>query len=319
MDPSHESPARAVDVVVVGGGAAGLAAALSLGRSRRSVLVVDAGQPRNAPADGVHAFLTRDGTPPGALLALARAEVAEYGVTHHDGRVVAAERVGDGFMLTLDDGGTVGARRIVLTTGLVDELPDVVGLADGWGRDVVHCPFCHGWEVRDQRIGVLATSAMSLHQAALFRQLSDRVVLLHHTGPDLDADQQADLDARSVEVVVGEVVEVERGEDGALTGVRLADGRRVDLDALVVAPRFVARGDLLGDLGLVLAEHPSGMGMHVPADPTGRTSSPGVWVAGNVTDLSAQVIAAAAQGNTAGAAVNGDLVDEDTAIARRAA
>ncbi|WP_052669775.1 NAD(P)/FAD-dependent oxidoreductase [Nitriliruptor alkaliphilus] len=312
---------REVDVLIVGGGPAGLAAALVLGRSRRTVLVVDAGEPRNAPAAAMHSFLTRDGTPPDELRAIARTEVAGYGVHLHDGRAVTASWVGDRsrheerFRVELQDGATVLARRLVVTAGLVDELPQVEGLAQRWGRDVVHCPYCHGWEVRDRTIGVLATSPVALHHVGLFRQLSDRVVYLRHTGPELDADQAATLAARDIEVVEGEVVAVESADD-RLTGVCLADGRRVPLEALAVAPRFAARSDLLAGLGVPVVDHPSGNGVHVPADPMGRTEVAGVWVAGNVTDPMAQVIAAAAQGNTVGAAVNADLVTEDMTRAR---
>jgi thioredoxin reductase len=312
------SPDRPVDVCVIGGGPAGLSAALVLARSRRSVLVVDAGEPRNAPAATMHAFLGRDGTAPAELLAAGRAEVTGYGGEVAPGRVVDVDRVDDGFRVALADGGTVHARRVVVTTGLVDELPAVPGVAERWGRDVVHCPYCHGWEVRDRAIGVLNTSPMSLHQLHLFRQLSDRVVLLAHDGPAPGADEAAQLAARGVEVVAGRVATVEVHGD-ALTGVRLDDGHRVPLEVLVVTPRFVARSGLLGRLGLEPVELPSGIGLHVPADPTGATSVPGVWVAGNVTDPSAQVITAAAQGNRVGAVVNADLVTEDVARARTAA
>lgn len=313
MAPSPPDPS-AVDVLVVGGGAAGLAAALVLARSRRSVLVVDAGEPRNAPAEAMHAFLTRDGLAPREFLALGRDEVTRYGGEVRTGRALRASREGDRFRVEFEAGATVLARRLVVTTGLVDELPPLAGLADRWGRDVVHCPYCHGWEVRDRTIGVLATSPMSLHQAGLFRQLSDRVVLLAHTGPPLEPEQAARLAARDVAVVDGEVVAVDVDDD-VVVGVTLADGQQVPLEVLVVAPRLVARSDLLGDLGVPLVEHPSGTGVHVPADAMGRTDVEGVWVAGNVTDPSAQVITAAAQGNRAGAAVNADLVDHDTSRA----
>src|SRR5215210_9408268 len=138
------------DVVVIGGGAAGLGGALMLGRSRRSVLLVDAGEPRNAPASGVHGFLTRDGMAPAALLEAGRTEVRGYGVRVLDGRVASAESGDGGFTLTLEDGRRVDARRLLVTTGLVDELPDVPGVRERWGRDVLHCPYCHGWEVRDR-------------------------------------------------------------------------------------------------------------------------------------------------------------------------
>jgi thioredoxin reductase len=307
-----------VDVCVIGGGPAGLSAALVLARSRRSVLVVDADEPRNAPAEAVHAFLSRDGVAPSELLEGGRAEVTRYGGEHRTDRVAGVERSGAGFTIHLAGGDDVHARRLVVTTGLVDELPDVPGVSERWGRDVVHCPYCHGWEVRDRTIGVLATSAMSLHQAALFRQLSDRIVVLTHTGPRFAADDLAPLSARGVEVVDGTVLELEVHGD-ALTGVRLAGGRRVALEVLAVAPRFVARSELLVALGLRAVEHPSGTGPHVPADAAGATEVRGVWVAGNVTDPSAQVITAAAQGTRVGAAVNVDLVAEDTELALRSA
>src|SRR5918995_2490654 len=158
------------DVVVVGGGAAGLSGALMLARSRRSVVVVDAGAPRNAPAAGVHGLLAREGMPPGELFERGRAEVRSYGGSVVEGEVVSAERDGDGFTVGLADRRTVRARRLLVTTGLVDELPDVPGLRERWGRDVLHCPYCHGWEARDQAIGVLACGPIAGHPALLFRQ-----------------------------------------------------------------------------------------------------------------------------------------------------
>src|SRR4051812_2274907 len=144
------------DVVVIGGGAAGLSGALALARARRRVLVIDAGEPRNAPAGHVHNYLGREGTPPAELLAAGRAEVGGYGGQVSGGRVTGAERTDDaGFRVGLDDGRTVRARRLLVATGLVDQLPDVPGLGDLWGSDVLHCPYCHGWEVRDRAIGVL--------------------------------------------------------------------------------------------------------------------------------------------------------------------
>lgn len=304
-----------VDVVVVGGGPAGLSAALMLGRSRRSVLVVDAGEPRNAPADALHGFLTRDGTPPSELLELGRAETARYGVRHRVGHVTGASRVGDRFRVTLDDGHVL-ARRLVVTTGLVDELPDVAGLAERWGRDVVHCPYCHGYEVRDRAIGVLATSPMALHQAGLFRQLSDRVVVLRHTAEGLDPVRLATLAARGVDGEVTAVVV----EDDRIVGADLVGGLRVPVEVLAVAPRAVARADLLDGLGLPAVEHPAGIGLHVPADPmTGATEVPGVFVAGNVTDPTAQIVVAAARGSHTGAFVNADLVAEDERLAEEVA
>ena len=298
------------DVVVVGGGAAGLNGALMLARSRRSVLVIDGGAPRNAPASGVHGLLARDGMPPAGLLKRGRAEVREYGGQIVSGDVTVVARDDDGFAVTLS-GESIRARRLLVATGLVDELPDIPGLRERWGRDVLHCPYCHGWEVRDQAIGILATGPMAMHQALLFRQLSGHVTYLAHTSPPPTGEDAEQLAARGITVIPGEVTSVETHDD-RLTGVRLSDGTMVRLQALAVAPRMVARADFLAPLGLKPVEHPSGAGEHLPADAVGRTDVPGVWVAGNATDLSAQVGSAAAAGAMAGAQINADLAAEDT-------
>jgi len=302
------------DVVVVGGGAAGLSGALALSRARRSVLVVDAGDPRNAPAAGVHNYLSRDGTPPAALLAAGRAEVAGYGGEVVSGTVASVEPLdGPRFRVTLADGRTVRARRLLLATGLVDELPDVPGVAERWGRDVLHCPYCHGWEVRDRPIGVLGTGPLAVHGAQLFRQWSADVSLFLHTAPEPSKEEYEQLAARGIAVVDGEVAGLEVSDD-RLVGVRLRSGELVPREAVVVSPRFTARTDLLASLGLETVELEVGghvIGSRVPADPTGATDAPGVWVAGNSADPMAQVIGAAAAGLQAGAVINADLVAAD--------
>nr|BFE29995.1 NAD(P)/FAD-dependent oxidoreductase [Actinomadura rugatobispora] len=296
---------------MVGGGPAGLSAALMLGRARRSVLVIDDGRPRNAPAAHMHGFLSRDGVPPGDLLEAGRREVAGYGGEVQTGRARSAAKDGDGFAVELDTGRTVRARRLLVTTGVIDDLPDVPGIASRWGRDVVHCPYCHGWEIRDQPIGVLATGAKSVHQALLFRQWTDRLTLLQHTGPRPTPEEAEQLAARRITVLTGEVTGLEIADD-RLTGVRLDSGELVPLRALAVAPRPVARADVLTAFGLAPVPHPNGLGTHIAADQTGLTSVPGVWVAGNLADPNANVLASAASGATAAGAVNADLIAEDT-------
>jgi thioredoxin reductase len=299
------------DVVVVGGGAAGLSGAVALARSRRSVLVIDAGDPRNAPASHVHNFLTRDGAPPAEIYAAGRGEVARYGGRVETGRVTALAKDGERFRVQVGR-RSVAARRLLVATGLRDVLPDVPGLAARWGIDVLHCPYCHGWEVRDQRIGILSTGPAAVHQALLFQQLSPHVTLLRHTGPAPDAEQRALLEALGVAVADGEVEQVEADASG-LTGVVLAGRGRLALDAVVVSPRMEARAELLEPLGLkpvevLLGDHP--IGTRIEADRTGATAVPGVWVAGNLTDPQAQVVSAAAAGLMAGATINFDLVLE---------
>lgn len=311
------------DVIVIGGSAAGLSAALILGRSRRSVLVVDSGEPRNAPAEGAHNYLGREGVAPAELTRIGRDEVAAYGVEVTAGRVVATSATdGDGteavgFSVTLDSGRVVTARRLVVASGAVDVLPDVPGLAEQWGRGVVHCPFCHGWEVRDQRIGVLVTTPNGAHHAQMFRALSDRVTAFV-TDPSLvDDTARAGLRARGVEVVEGAVSRV-LSSDGVLTGVELGSGQVVALDALAASSTAEPRVGFLEGLGLraedvVVNGFRFGGGLTV--DAVGQTGVRGVYAAGNVTSPMATVIASAAAGTQAGAAVHGDLVQADIAAA----
>jgi thioredoxin reductase len=300
------------DVIVIGGGAAGLSGAVALARSRRSVLVADAGEPRNSPAGHVHNFLTRDGTPPEELYAAGRAEVARYGGHVEAGKVTSLSRDGELFLAEVN-GRAVTARRLLVATGLRDELPDVPGLAERWGIDVLHCPYCHGWEVRDQRVGILATGPGAVHQALLFRQLTPHVTVLRHTAAPFAAEQAEQLSAVGIPVINGRVTRVEAAAS-RLTGVRLADGSRVAFDALIVAPKFVANADPLTPFGLAPVEVVFGgqvIATRIVADPSGATSVPGIYVAGNVADPQAQVIVAAAAGLMAGAAINADLVAAD--------
>jgi thioredoxin reductase len=310
MDETHEQD----DVVVVGGGAAGLSGALTLARARRSVSVIDAGEPRNGPAAGVHGLLTRDELPPGELVALGRADVERYGGRVLDGRVAAIGGNAGAFAVTLEDGRSLRARRLLVATGLVDELPGVAGLRELWGTDVLHCPYCHGYEVRDEPIGVLCTGPRAVHLTQLFRQWSADVTLFLHTGPRPSAEEAEGLAARGITVVEGEVVALET-ERGRLRGVRLASGRLVPRRRLAVSTTLTARTELLAGIGLAATDHPGGVGRRIEADATGQTAVPGVWVAGNVSDLMAWVAAAASAGVMAGAAINNDLVAEDTRIA----
>ena len=315
----ENSTPEQVDVVVVGGGAAGLSTALVLARSRRSVVVVDAGEQRNAPAAHVHNYLGRESTPPLELVRTGRAEVESYGARVVEGRVVGAEALpGDdpSFAVTLDDGTRLVARRVVLATGVVDELPDVAGLAERWGRDVLHCPYCHGWEVRDQRVGVLVTGPGGLHHAGLFGQLTDDLTLLAH-GSSLDHAAREPLAARGVRVVDDVVTEV-LVEDDRLVGVRTASGEVVALDALVVASFPRARTDVADLLGVPTAPlemEGVEIARSLQADAMGATPVPGVLAVGNAAQPMATVIGAAAAGTQTGAMVNAQLVAEDTARA----
>jgi thioredoxin reductase/SAM-dependent methyltransferase len=309
------------DVVVVGGGVAGLTAAVVLARSRRSVLVIDDRRPRNAPADGVHNYLGQEGIAPADALARGRSEAIGYGAEIRTGLAVTATTMAGGFRVTLADDSTVECRRLVVSSGLIDELPDLPGLAQRWGRDVLHCAYCHGWEVRDRRIGVLATGQRAVEQAQMWRQLSPHVLLFMTSEPvALDDAERERLAARAISIVDDPVAGLELVDD-VLTGLRLVTGEVVPIDALVVAPQLVARSTVLESLGLAPVDvvlHDEVIGRQITADASGATAVPGVWVAGNVTDVRAPVVAAAAAGMAAATAINADLVaaDVDTAVVR---
>jgi thioredoxin reductase len=301
-DPVH-------DVVVVGGGAAGLSAALVLGRARRRVAVVDAGSPRNAPAAHMHGFLSRDGMPPAELLTAGRAEAAGYGVELVADRVVGIDA---GFNVRLAGGRSLQARRLLLATGARDELPEIPGVRERWGQDFLHCPYCHGWEVRDEPLGVLGTGPAAVEHAQLVRQWSADVAFFVHSY-DLSATEQRELEARGVRIVRGEVARLVV-EDDRLSGIELADGRVIGRSAVFVRPAVVPHADgLLSGLGCEV----DGGGFAV-VDAAGRTSAPGVWAAGNVADPRAQVITAAGAGSAAAIALNADLVREDVERAEAA-
>ncbi|GAA2365924.1 NAD(P)/FAD-dependent oxidoreductase [Streptomyces carpaticus] len=300
----------AYDVLIVGGGAAGLSAALVLGRARRRVAVVDGGDPRNAPAAHMHGFLSRDGLPPSELLAMGRTEAAGYGVRLITGRVDDITHTDGRFRARLDDGSTLSALRVLVATGLRDELPGIPGVRERWGKDVAACPYCHGYEVRDRPVGVIGAP----HLALLLSQWSRDLVYFPHEQP-VTEEEHEQLAARGVRVVTGRVNRLAI-EDGRVRGVEVDGAGSVLREAVFVTPRFVPRDEVLRTLGAERLD--SGF---VAADPTGRTDVPGVWAAGNVVNPMAQMIHAAGQGSAAAAAINADLLmaEVEQAVADRRA
>ncbi|MFR9751597.1 NAD(P)/FAD-dependent oxidoreductase [Nocardia sp. 004] len=294
------------DVVIVGGGAAGLSAALVLARARRRVVVVKGGAPRNAPAEHMHGFLSRDGMPPADLLATGTSEVMRYGAELLDEVATGAcAEPQDGYSVRLGSGRVVRGRRVLVATGLRDELPDLPGVRERWGSDVLHCPYCEGYEVRDQPLGVLGgpepgALAHSVRQALLLPQWSADVIFFPR-GMPLSDDDRVRLDTRGVRVLEGAVAGLV--VDGVLRGVELSEGSMVERTAVFVAPTFYANDDVLVALGCAFDDEG-----WVVTDESGRTSVAGVWAAGNVSDPAAQVIAAAGAGSVAAMAINADLV-----------
>lgn len=309
------------DVVVIGGGTAGLAAATSLARFRHRVAVIDADSPRNAPAHGVHNYLSRDGLPPLELLRIGRDDLREYGAAVIDGTVTAVRKTLDSpalqFTVELADGRALSARRVLVASGLTDELPDVAGIAERWGRDVLHCPYCHGWEVRDRNLAMFVTAAAGLHTVQLWRQLSDRLTVVLAPGVSPSDEQWEQFAARGISVVDGTVSELVVTDD-ALSGLRLASGHVADCDALAISTTVNARVDFLAPLGLHPVPFMMGdtvFGSRLETGPMGATGVQGLYAAGNATDPFTQVAASVSAGLLTASAVNVSLIEEDTAAA----
>lgn len=290
------------DVIIVGGSAAGLSAALTLGRFRRRVLICDHQKPRNAPADAAHNFFTRDGTPPAELLRIGREQLRPYPtVSYRLAEVVAVQKEAEGFVAQMADGSVEQARRILLATGVVDKLPAIPGLADYWAKGLYHCPYCHGWEVRDQKIVIIADAEGVYHLARLLTALSDDISACVQGDGVLSAEKTAVLAQLGVTLYTDAVTAVV-GEAGVLRAVQLADGRQIACDAIFARTEPVQHSALARELGCAFTEQG-----YVQVDILGHTSVANVYAAGDIVSPLHQVIVAAASGAGAGSGINADI------------
>lgn len=291
------------DVIVVGGSFAGLAAALQLARARRKVLVVDAGMPRNRFAAHSHGFLGHDGKAPAQILSESIDQLLRYpSMSLRQGMATAAAPAGDGFRLTLDDGATVDGQRLILALGVRDELPAMPGLAERWGQTVVHCPYCHGYELEGP-LGVLGTHPNSAHQALLVPDWGPTTLFTQGTLAVNEAEE-TQLANRGVRIERQPVVEL-LGEAPRLDGVRLADGRIEPVHGLFVAPRTSVSSPLAMQLGCAFEDGP--MGSIIGVDGMQQTSIPGVFAAGDAATHFTNATRAAAAGVMAGVAAHRSL------------
>ncbi|WP_255681649.1 NAD(P)/FAD-dependent oxidoreductase [Natrinema sp. SYSU A 869] len=299
------------DVLIIGGGPAGLSAALQLGRSLRSVLVCDNGEPRNGPAAEAHGYLTRDGIPPEELRRLGREEVSKYGGEFRNSQVTDVSRANDGFTSTLDSGESVTSRKVVLATGVGDDLPDTDGFEELWGSGVYHCPYCHGYEVRDEPLGVIVTNQHMVDYAKLIYNLSDDLVVFTDGQDVFDEATQSLFIERGVRIEDEPISALNGSGDDGLESVSLADGRNVARHALFYPPPMEQHSELPEQLGLEVNQ--AGL-----IDATrsqhgiGFTSVEGVFIAGDASSGSPPSIpSAVADGYAVGATVNMELSKED--------
>lgn len=292
------------DAVIVGGAFAGLAAAIYLVRARRRVCVIDAGRPRNRFADASHGFLGSDGSDPAAILARARAQLAAYpGFTPVEGEATSARALGNGFAVSLSTGEEISARKVILAFGLRDQLDPIPGLQERWGKTVLHCPYCHGFEFSDRPLGVLWRTPISVHQACLVAEWGPTTLFLN--GAVLEPESAATLAHHGVAVEPGRVKRLV-GAGSALSAVELEDARERPISALYVAPQSSLASPIAAQLGAVIEEGP--MGPLITTDADKMTTVPGLYAAGDIARASHNVSWAVADGVTAGTAAHRALV-----------
>ncbi|WP_206365316.1 NAD(P)/FAD-dependent oxidoreductase [Sphingobacterium corticibacterium] len=294
------------DVIIVGGSYAGLSAAMALGRSLRNVLVIDSGLPCNRFTPHSHNFITHDGSIPKDITDRARSQVLAYStVAFCSGRVISAHRATDGYSIQVEEGTLYTARKLVLATGVRDLLPDIPGFAESWGKSLIHCPYCHGYEFREKKTGIIVNGEKALHLASLVNNLTDNVTILTNGKADFSEEQTAKLISHGIGIEQEKVVSIEQ-VNGNIHGVTLTDGRTLDFEALYAAPSFEQHSGIYSDLGCELTE--SG---HIKVDQFQQTTVSGVFACGDCSGMLRSVAYAVATGNIAGAMVNHQMVQDD--------
>ena len=293
------------DVAIIGGGPAGLNAALILGRSCKKVIVVDVGQPRNRRAELAYGFLTRDATPPHSLRTIARQQLVPYDVSFITAKAEHVLQAGENFDIALSTGELVTCRRLILATGVTDDMPALKGMKDFWGKSVFSCPYCDGWEVRQGRIGILGTGSKAYEFALLLENWCRQVTIFLNGEEAPSKEQRAYLAELKIEIVPGPISALE-GENGQLRRVGLEDGTAVECNALFYHSEPTQADPLALQLGCRLTEERS----QIAVDAKGRTSVRGVYAAGDRVTAQNLLITAAASGAVAGFAINEDLCEE---------
>jgi len=299
------------DVIVVGGGVAGLSGAMYLARLRRRVLVVDGGRPANRFSHAAHSFFTRDGVPPAELLAIAREQLARYGTVEiRPGEVTALVAHPDRFEALLSDGDAVSGRKVLLATGLEDRLPAIEGIERFWGISAFHCPYCDGWELHDQPIAICASGEAGLNAAKMLHTLTDDLTLCSNGPAGLADDDRAALLANGIRIIETPIARFE-GREAQIEAIVFTDGSRVACRGVFARTEAVQPSTLAAQLGCAMTD--DGL---VEVDQLGRTSVAGVYAAGDMAHPIRQITMAASQGAAAGIGINADLIGEDFYRAR---
>lgn len=293
------------DVIIVGGSYAGLSAAMALGRSLRSVLVIDSGLPCNRQTPHSHNFITQDGEKPGVISQKAKAQVLNYAtVAFLYGLAVSGKRIEGGFSIVTGSGETFTARKLIFATGIKDILPDIKGFTECWGISVIHCPYCHGYEYRGQKTGIMANGERAIHLASLVRNLTDNITILTQEEADFTEQQVMQLNKHAISVTENKIAAIEH-KNGYLSNLVLDNGQGLRFNAIYAAIPFTQHSDIPFSLGCELTEQG-----YIKVDPFQKTTVEGIFACGDSTSMMRSVAYAVAAGNMAGATTNKALTEE---------
>ncbi|MCL1671564.1 NAD(P)/FAD-dependent oxidoreductase [Elizabethkingia ursingii] len=293
------------DVIIIGGSYAGLSSAMSLGRSLRNVLIIDSGKPCNRQTPHSHNFLTHDGKAPQEISRIARADVEQYPtVDFYEGEAVKGEKTDAGFRITTNTGEKFHSRKLILAAGIRDVMPDIKGFSESWGISVIHCPYCHGYEYRNEKTGIIANGDRAVHMASLINNLTKNLTILTSGSAEFDTEQKAKLEKHNIPVIEKKVAEVEH-QNGQISHIIFEDGTRMDFKAVYAAIPFKQNCDIAEQLGCMLTEHG-----YIQVDNMQKTNVPGIFACGDSTSMMRSVALAVSSGNLSGAMVNMELVSE---------
>jgi thioredoxin reductase len=293
------------DVIIIGGSYAGLSAAMALGRSLRNVLIIDSGLPCNRQTPYSHNFITQDGQKPAAIAHEAKTQVLEYStVKFLNDLAVSGKKTENGFEIATQSGEPYKAKKLIFATGVKDTMPDIKGFAACWGISVIHCPYCHGYEFRNQKTGIMANSESAFHLASLVNNLTDNITVLTSGKADFNTDQTAKLKNHHIEIIETEIFEIEH-DKGHLKNVVFNDGNKMSFDAIYAAIPFTQHSDIPVSLGCELTEQG-----HIKVDTFQKTAVQGVFACGDNASIMRSVANAVYSGNLTGAMVNKELTDE---------
>jgi thioredoxin reductase len=294
------------DVIIIGGSYAGLSSAMALGRSLRKVLIIDNGLPCNRQTPHSHNFLTQDGKTPKEISATARQQVEKYEtVQFHNGLATMGEKIENGFQITTDTNDKFTAKKLIFASGIADTMPSIKGFAECWGISVVHCPYCHGYELRHKKTGIMANGERAFHLASLVNNLTQDITILTSGTADFNPEQKAKLDKHKIKIVEAEISEIVH-HNGRLTSAIFKDGNSIDFEGIYASLPFAQHSDIPVSLGCELTEQG-----YIKIDSFNKTNIQGVYACGDNSSMMRSVANAVSSGNLAGAIANAELTQEE--------